>query len=61
MEKHGQLETLTLDVEKGICELNGIDISKNTSELHLDFEHGKWQLTTTRTTTYIASCKSTKE
>lgn len=50
-----ELETLIIDIEKGICKLNGVDISRNTSELHLDFENGMWTLTVTRTTTYTAN------
>lgn len=55
MEKNAQLKTLVVDIEKGICKLNGIDISKNTSELHLDFENGMWTLAVTQTTTHTAN------
>lgn len=55
------LETLSVDMRKKQCLLNGEDISKDTSELHLDFEYGKWSLSVTRTTKYTTNDHETKE
>ena len=46
------LKTLVIDTEKKICKLNGVDISKRTHELHLDFKDGVWSLVITTTETY---------
>lgn len=56
-----QLRSLYLDTEKGICKLNGIDISSCASELHLDFENGLWSLAVIQKSTYTASAKNVKE
>lgn len=45
--------TLYIDVSKGTCVLNGVDISKDTSELHLDFKDGKWSLVATKTSGFV--------
>lgn len=41
MEK---LNSLHIDVEKGICEVNGRDISQSGKYLRLVFEDGTWTL-----------------
>lgn len=41
MEK---LKTLTIDVEKGIYEVNGRDISETGTFMQLIFERGVWSL-----------------
>ena len=56
-----QLKTLHLDTEKGICKLNGIDISRCASELHLDFENGSWSLAVTQKSTFTASARNIME
>lgn len=56
-----QLKTLLLDTDRNICILNGINISKNTSELHMDFENGMWTLTVTQTATYTANVQVSTE
>ena len=53
--------SLVIDAKRGVCLLNGEDISRDASELHLDFENGTWSLTVMRSFTYTASAKITKE
>lgn len=55
------LNTLDIDVRKGVCILDGVDISKETSELHLDFENGKWSLSVTRTSVYTNNDQASTE
>ncbi len=43
-----KLESIYIDVEKDICQLNGEEIGSNTSELHLDYENGEWSLQVTQ-------------
>lgn len=49
-----QLKTLHLDIEKGIYELNGRDISKS-SYLNLIFDNGDWSLMITEDSVYSTS------
>ncbi len=49
-----ELTSLNIDTEKKICKLNGIDISKHTHELHLDFKDGVWSLVIMQTNTYTS-------
>ena len=56
-----KLQTLVIDTEKNLCELNGIDISKYTHELHLDFQNGVWSLVVIQTKTYTTSHRLTME
>ena len=46
------LQSLVIDVERGVYQLNGVNIDDNTSELHLDFENGEWSLQVTQDQTY---------
>lgn len=46
------LQSLVIDVERGVYQLNGVNIGDNTSELHLDFENGEWSLQVTQDQTY---------
>ncbi len=41
MEK---LKTIEIDTEKGICLINGTDVSKQSKYLRLEFENGEWSL-----------------
>lgn len=52
MWKCEELKTLTIDVEKGIYEVNGRDISGSCSEFHLEFENGHWSLKITEDRLY---------
>ena len=49
-----ELPSLTIDTATTICKLNGIDISKHTHELHLDFKDGVWSLVIMQTKTYTS-------
>lgn len=44
MTKIEKLSSLHIDVEKGIYEVNGRDISKSGKYLNLTFENGEWSL-----------------
>ena len=46
------LQSLVIDVERGVYQLNGVNIDDNTSELHLDFENREWSLQVTQDQTY---------
>lgn len=52
MEK---LKTLHIDVDKGIYELNGRDISKTGTRLLLLYENGEWSLELDETSSYHTS------
>lgn len=52
MLKTEMLQSLVIDVERGVYQLNGVNIGDNTSELHLDFENGEWSLQVTQDQTY---------
>ena len=47
-----KLETLLIDVEKGIYEVNGRDISQSGKYLNLTFEEGVWSLVVSEDTAY---------
>lgn len=40
-----QLKSLTIDIEKGIYLVNGVEIPKKSRYLKLEFENGEWSLT----------------
>lgn len=61
MAKTENLKSIIIDVEKGIYEVNGEDIGKDTSELHLDFENGVWSLAVTRDMQFTTSDKQITE
>ena len=42
-----ELKTLQVDTEKGICLVNGEDISSTGKYLKLEFENGEWSLVIT--------------
>lgn len=44
MSSVGQLKTLEINTQQGRCIINGIDLSKETSYLKLEFENGEWSL-----------------
>lgn len=54
------LKSIHIDVDNGIFEVNGEDISADTSYLNLIFEAGVWSLVITRDTVY-ASAPNIKE
>lgn len=47
------LKTVFIDVDNGICAVNGKDISAATSFLNLTFNSGTWSLMITQDTIYI--------
>lgn len=49
------LKSLHIDVENGIYEVNGRDISKSGKRLKLVFEDGMWSLVISEDTTYTTS------
>ena len=46
-----ELKTIAINTQKGICIVNGVDVSRDASYLKLVFENGEWslQITTKRT------------
>lgn len=58
-----KLESLHIDVKNGIghVEVNGEDISSNSSYLNLTFENGKWSLMTTKDEFYSTNNHELKE
>lgn len=55
MAKVEKLKTLHIDVEHGLCEINGVDISKSGKYLRLEFENGIWSLIVTEDTLYTTN------
>ena len=47
MARKEAFSSLVIDIDKGIYEVNGRDISKSGKELHLDFKDGEWSLAIT--------------
>ena len=45
-----ELKTISINTQKGICIVNGVDVSRDASYLKLEFENGEWslQITTER-------------
>lgn len=45
-----ELKTIEINTQKGICIVNGVDVSRDASYLKLEFENGEWslQITTER-------------
>lgn len=55
MPKVEKLKSLHIDVEKGIYEVNGRDISKSGKSLKLTFENGEWSLMITEDSLFSTS------
>lgn len=43
-----ELKHLVIDIDKRICCINGQELGECVSELHIDFEGGKWTLQVTQ-------------
>ncbi|MEE0740765.1 MAG: hypothetical protein U0M21_00525 [Emergencia sp.] len=52
--KPEELKSLHIDIERGIYELNGRDISNKGTYMNLIFEDGKWSLVTIENNLYSA-------
>lgn len=39
-----ELKTISINTQKGICIVNGVDVSRDASYLKLEFENGEWSL-----------------
>lgn len=48
-----RLKTLEINVEKGICRVNGKDISQTGEYLELRYENGVWSLVVKETELYV--------
>ena len=55
MAKIEAFQSLVIDVKKGICEVNGRDISQSGKRFELIFENGTWSLMITEDTIYSTS------
>ena len=42
-----ELKTFQVDIQKGLCLINGENVSANSKYLRLEFENGSWSLTIT--------------
>ena len=56
-----KLKTLRIDIDKGIYEVNGRDISNIGTYMNLIFEDGNWSLMVTENKFYSALCHEIKE
>lgn len=54
-----QLESVEIDVAKGIYRINGTDISETCTELCLHFKNGEWSLRVVEDKTYTHSDQRT--
>lgn len=61
MPRVEELESVHIDIEKGIFEVNGRDISKSGSSLELTFKNGNWSLMVTEDTIYNTSDQGARE
>ncbi len=50
-----ELKTLHIDVDKGIYEVNGRDISETGTRLQVAYENGEWSLELDETSAYSTS------
>lgn len=56
-----ELKSLHIDIEKGIYEVNGRDVSDKGTYMNLIFEDGSWSLMITENNFYNACCQEIKE
>lgn len=61
MTKVEKFHSLNIDIEKGIYQVNGRDISESGKYLNLNFEDGEWSLMITEDTVYTKENRITKE
>lgn len=52
--KFEKLKTVQIDVEKGLCLVNGEDFSSNGSYFKLEFKDGEWSLELTEDRFFVA-------
>ena len=52
MARFEEFHSLRIDLDKGIFEVNGRNISSSGKELHLHFEKGMWSLVVEEDTVY---------
>lgn len=55
MARFEKLKSVVIDVEKGIYEVNGRDVSRSGTFLELTFENGDWSLMITEDTIFNTS------
>jgi len=57
------LKTIQIDTQKGICLINGTDVSRQGKYLKLEFEDGEWSLmiTTDKYFSSVNRCVTTEE
>lgn len=60
MAKIENLHSVHIDIDKGIYEVNGRDISASGKEFHLDFEDSQWSLVVTEDTIYTSDREVTE-
>lgn len=52
-----ELITISINTQKGICIVNGVDVSRDVSYLKLEFENGEWSLQITTEHFFSSVCK----
>ena len=52
-----ELKTIEINTQKGICIVNGVDVSRDASYLKLEFENGEWSLQITTERFFSSVCK----
>lgn len=52
-----ELITISINTQKGICIVNGVDVSRDASYLKLEFENGEWSLQITTERFFSSVCK----
>lgn len=50
-----KLKTLSLDTEKGVCLINGENVSGNVTKLSVEYDSGEWALEVTLDKVYTSS------
>lgn len=56
-----QFKSIHIDLQKGIFEVNGRDISKSGHKLSLECSNGEWTLVVSEDTLYTTNVRKTKE
>lgn len=59
--KPEELKSLHIDIEKGIYEVNGRDVSDKGTYMNLIFEDGSWSLMITENNFYSARIQKTSQ
>lgn len=56
-----KLKTLSLDTEKGVCIINGENVSGNVTKLSVEYDSGEWALDVTLNRMYTSGIQKIKK